>query len=304
MPAGAYLLLGTPGSSGTPPATPDLTVTNNGDGTGATATITGSAIGSSNVVSTAPWIAPGANLTWTAASPRTGDGTVSLSLANGVYVARCQSTLGGLPAADGDQPVFQTTGGTAYASVHKALAEKAASVIRGLLGSAIVGPASNSVRVRKVPYTDDFGSIDPNTLAIEGTKKYSFPAILVCYYDLETLDPLAGTNVRDEIGYPITVAFYSPNNAAGKVASEDGDDTFLRWREAVERTFAHLRGVTSTAGIKGYMDVTANSNAYTFHDCKVKPGSIFDYARWKAAGGSYDFGWLTLNFVVWRPGGA
>jgi hypothetical protein len=196
------------------------------------------------------------------------------------------------------------TGGAVYDSVHYALLESVATIIRGMLGSSIIGPASDSVIVRKIPWAGDFGSIDPNTMVIAGDKKHAWPAIIICPFDLETLDPLAGTNARDEIGYPVAVTFWRPNNTAGSVASEAGADPFLRWREAVERTFTHLRGVRSTAGQLGYLDVTANGKSYTFHDCKPKAGTIFDYARCNPDSGSFDFGWLQFSFILWRPGGA
>lgn len=305
MSVGAFLLMGTPGSGGSssPPATPALAVADNGDGTGAVATISGSATGSTNTVYTAPWAAAGNNLTWAAATPRTGDGTVALSLADGFYVARCESTVGGIPAVQGagwTEPVFQVTGGSTYTSVHKALAESVANTIRGMLGTSIIGPVADSVRVRKVPWTNDYSSISP----IPADKTHALPAIIVTYFDTETFDPTAGVNIRDDIGYPLAICFQQANNGAGQAAAENNDDSFLRWREAVERTFTHLRGVTSNAGKKGYLDVTANGVAYTFHNCIARPGTIFDWNRWKSDAGSFDFGWLLFTFIVRRPGGA
>ena len=296
-------------SSGTPPATPPATPAlsqpaDKADGTGATATISGSTAGSANTVYTAPWTGAGGNLTWTASATRTGDGAVSLSLSNGFYLVYCESVLAGLPSLPSNFPAFQTTGGTTYAAVHKALAEKVKTQIQGMLGNSIIGPVADSVRVRKVPSTIDFGSIDPDTLLLPvgSDKKHAWPAILVCYFDLETLNPLAGTNIRDDIGYPLAILMMQPNNTANTVASEDGDDTMLRWREVLERTFTHLRGVQSTAGKNGFLDVTANAVNYTFHDCTAKPGSIFDWNRWKSPGGNFDYGWLVFNFIVRRPG--
>lgn len=187
----------------------------------------------------------------------------------------------------------------AYSAVHKALAENVAAYIRNtMLGASIIGVDKDSVRVRKVPVTADFGTMDLNTGKIAGDKTHAWPAILVCYYDFETFDAVAGSNARDEIGYPIAVVFVQPNNFSGGVPSEDGDDQFLRWREAVERTYSHLRGVG------GQITVTANTVNYIFHNCTVKPGSIFDWNRWRPDGQGLDFGWLILNFILWRPGGA
>lgn len=297
MPAGSFLLLGTPGAGGssTPPATPTLSQpADNADGTGATATISGSTTGSTNTVYVAPWTGAIDDLVWTSKAVRTGDGSVSLSLSDGFYVARCESVKSGLPAAFGNNPVFQTTGGGTYSSVHKALAEAVKTKIISLLGSAIVGPVSDSVRVRKMPWTNDFSSISPTP----SDKSHAYPAIIVCYYDREEIPPSGGTNVRDRIGYPISVAFARPTNAPGTISVEDGDDTFLRWREAVERNLTFLRG------FGGHVTVTANGVNYTFHNCLARPGVIFDDRRWTPAGGCIDFGWLTFSFIIWRQGGA
>lgn len=191
-----------------------------------------------------------------------------------------------------------------YSSVHKALAQSVQSQLQSMVGVSLLGVEKNSIRVRKVPWTSDFGTMDLSTGKIAGDKTFSWPAILVCYFDLETFNPLAGVNIRDDIEYPITVVFVQPNNTPGTVAAEDGDDQFLRWREAVERTYTHLRGITSSGGLKGYLDVTANNVNYTFHNCTTKPGTIFDWNRWKPDGMSLDFGWLMLSFTVRRPGGA
>lgn len=185
-----------------------------------------------------------------------------------------------------------------YLSVHKALAQAVQSKLQSLVGVSLLNLEKNSIRVRKVPWTADFGTMDLSTGKISGDKQFAWPAMLCCYFDLETFNPLAGTNARDDVGYPIAVVFVQPNNTPGIAAAEDLDDRFLRWREVVERTYTHLRGVN------GQVAVTANGVSYTFHDCTVKPGSIFDWNRWQPTGMSLDFGWLVLNFTVRRPGGA
>jgi hypothetical protein len=270
-----------------PPATPALSIADNGDGTGAVATITGSAASSTNIVSTAPWVAAGNNLTWTAATPRTGDGTVALSLTNGLYVARCESTLGGLPAASGNEPLFQTTGGVSFSSVHKALASSIQSTLQGLIGSGgLTGISSSSIRIRKTPYLGDFSGQNP----LPANFSYSLPAIIVCYFDVEEVPPGAGSNVLDEVGYPITIVFAQETQDAA-TPSEAIDDQFLRWREACERTCTLLRG------FNGHLTVTANGLNYTFHKCFFKGGLIFDPER---ANKKMDVGWMKFSFVLWR----
>ena len=102
MPVG-YLLtrgLGAYGGSSTAPLTPVLTVADNGDGSGATATISGVASGDSIAVLTSPWKTSGGGLPLTSQGTRTGNGAVSLPVANGTYLARATNTSGGLRRLD------------------------------------------------------------------------------------------------------------------------------------------------------------------------------------------------------------
>jgi hypothetical protein len=76
-------------------AVPSLAVTDNGDGTGAIATIAGSTPGATNTVRTAAFTRTALTLNWSDAGSRTGDGTVALSLAAGAeYLAVVVSELG------------------------------------------------------------------------------------------------------------------------------------------------------------------------------------------------------------------
>jgi len=279
------------------PATPVLSQpVDNGDGTGASAVVSGSATGATNTVYTAPWAGPGSSLIWTASSTRTGDGAVALALSDGFYVARCESVLAGLPSLPSNEPLFQVTGGAAYLSVHKALAAAVQATIQGMLGTSIVGISPASVHVRKVPYLGDVSAVNP----LPSTDEYALPAIVICYFDVEEIVPTEGSNVRDDIGYPISVVFLNENESAN-VPEEANDDPFLRWREVVIAKFNHLRGFGTTPGYGGYLTVTANGNSYSFHDCRVKPGTIFDYE--KLAKKKLDFGWLKLSFILRRMGG-
>jgi hypothetical protein len=79
------------GGGGDPPATPTLTVSDNGLGTGATATIIGSDAGSSNTI----YVAALGSTTWSSAGARAGDGTISITLVPSNYWAYVRSILGG-----------------------------------------------------------------------------------------------------------------------------------------------------------------------------------------------------------------
>lgn len=73
------------------PATPTLTIADNGDGTGAVVTIAGSTAGSTNQVYTVSR----SGGSWTLGGSRTGNGTVVVTLATGGYLVYVLSSLSG-----------------------------------------------------------------------------------------------------------------------------------------------------------------------------------------------------------------
>ena len=79
--------------------TPVLAVADNGDGTGAVATITNATSGTTNTVMVGNWNHGIGTVSFTSGGSRTGNGTVSLSLAVGTYWAYVQST-----ATDAEEP--------------------------------------------------------------------------------------------------------------------------------------------------------------------------------------------------------
>lgn len=260
-----------------------FTATDKGDGSGASGTITGSDAGSSNSVFVAPW-ASGA-LSPTVFGPRVGDGAVNLSVSNGYHIAWATGSVGGAPTTS--QPfTFVTSGGATYSSVHAALAAQVQTIIQGLLGTSIVGISSTSVRVRKTAYMGDFSARNP----LPSNFSYSLPGIVLCYFDVEEVAD--ATNARDEIGYPITIVFAQESQSAA-TPSEANADQFLRWREAVERTFTHLRGCPNQL-----INVTANGLNYQFYDCRMTGGMIIDPDA--STNKKLDIGWLKFSFRTWR----
>lgn len=109
-------------SDPTSPPTPTLSITNLGNGTGATATILGSAGGCTNTVYAVPALNPTGIVVPIASVSRTGDGTVSLSLPTGWYAAYVESSLNGLYAATGDEYSFSVSGGSLTADYGRVLA--------------------------------------------------------------------------------------------------------------------------------------------------------------------------------------
>lgn len=79
--------------------TPTITLTDNADGTGAVATISGSTSGSTNTIRAASWSAGFVGQVYTSYGSRTGDGTVALALGLGYWFVECLSTKSGLDGA-------------------------------------------------------------------------------------------------------------------------------------------------------------------------------------------------------------
>lgn len=285
--ANPYRGYGPVSGSGTAPNTPTLSITDNGDGTGAVAAVSGSSGGSSNTVYTAPWAAAGNNLTWTAATPRTGDGTVALSLTDGYYVAKCESVLSSLPSLVSNEPTFQVTGGATFTSVSAALAASLVSKLQGMVGTNIIGIATNSIRRRKTAYIEDFSGIVP----LPNNKQFNFPTIIVCYFDQFDLPPDEGPQDRDAIYVPITFLFVQETQDYS-TPSEALDDQFLAWQEAVLSTMEHLRGFTG-----GHLSVAAGGKTYTFHNAIYRGGKTFSPERTLQ---NTDVGWMKFGFLLWR----
>lgn len=87
----------------------------------------------------------------------------------------------------------------------------------------------------------------------------SLPYVLIAPHSAESSDPMAGTNLRDDIVYPVRVTI---------VAADAGDQQFgfrqyVGWREAVRRLFHNQR--------------LANPSCFTVH---VQPLAIVDAAVW------------------------
>lgn len=93
---------------------PLLTVADNGDDSGAIATISGSSIGTTNTVRVAAFTRTARTLAWSDGGSRSGDGAVALSLAAGVeYLAIVISELGDMIEVS-DLVGFAVTSGTGF----------------------------------------------------------------------------------------------------------------------------------------------------------------------------------------------
>lgn len=194
-----------------------ITVTDNGDDTGAVATVAGSTALTTNTIYTqridgelgATWN------TWTNTESRIGDGSVALDLAAGHYFVHVSNLNGSTTTVS---PVQYATVTTGEESIHYRCALAAQSRIR-LIG--LDGMDEDNVIVRKVPTDRDTAR----------------PCVLLSTFGTETQPPTAGTNIRDDVGYPVLCSFVF----ADQHTVQQNHNKLLKWREQINRAFHNQR---------------------------------------------------------------
>lgn len=224
----------TTGGGGSAPATPVLTVTDNGNGTGGVATVTGSTAGTTNTV----YSQPNGSTTWTSRGNRTGDGTISMSITTTgryFFVVLSVNANGTVASNVVDLYITDTT-----TSVHYRCLVAVQEAIQGL---DLTGIADAQIYRMNLP-------TDRNTQAT-----ITLPCVIVSQPGQEL--ELEGTNLRDDIGYPVLITFVDKNNQ-NTTANQARD---LLWRQRVYRLFRHQRTITSVTEIER---------------CEVEPGPIID----------------------------
>lgn len=234
---------------GTPPNTPTLALADNADGTGAVATISGSSPGSSNAVYTSPVPSGSGALTWSLGGTRTGDGNVSLSLADGYYLAYCLSTLAGLPSEPSNQVSLRTTGGQSARGVAPTgnqgifLAGVAWLIANSPTFQAIVGQANNP--------TDAFAHVTFETDDTEESGS-SRPRAIVYPASQFDLHKVALQRYRPSGGVWVSFEF-PPSNSIEQEATRENRmfDEMLAYCNQVDGIFADIMAIQGTAG--GYV---------------------------------------------------
>jgi hypothetical protein len=192
-----------------------LTITDNADDSGGVATITGSAVGSTNTLYRALMTGLEEALTWASAGTRTGDGTISITGPIGnYYLWQVQSDNAGSMSVS--PVVLQSLTNANYTAVRTRLVDAVVDKLK-LLSLDQIG---NDVFIR-----NSFD--DPNV---------KYPSVVVvrdATPDLYT----GGTNVRDDVEYPIQVIFLDVSDMRDNAPVERWD----LWKERSERAFRNQR---------------------------------------------------------------
>lgn len=215
------------------------TWTDNEDGTGATVAISGGAgLDSHSVYSQRFTGGLGSDGVWTLSGSRLGNGSVSLNLDPGHFFGYVVSSSGGVDSISSVE-YFATTSGSD--SIHFLLLQ----AIQARIIAVNLADVGSNVLIRKIP-----------TERGHDSETYPYPAVIVSPLGTEQLP--GGTNVRDDIGYPVLVSILAKNN---QDLSETNLNKFLLWRELIAKAF------------RGDQQLVTGGD-WNAHRTKVEPGPV------------------------------
>jgi hypothetical protein len=238
------------GAGGTTPGdcpvldVPTLAVADAADGTGGTATVTGSTAGTTNTLWAWPYPTSTGSLTRTTVGSRTGDGTIDIvvpdDLALGAWLWMIESRQD--ESVEVSNLVAQPlTDAAAESSLYERIVNAAAAVIAAL-GLA----ESPTVRAQRLP--ERFAGED-------------LPVIFVCFEDEEIED--GTTEVEQLTRYPVLIVFVRASNKL--LATDKG--VMPRWREQVRRALHKTRDLAGVDEIR---------------DSEVELQPVFDRPAWES----------------------
>lgn len=252
-------------SSSTAPTAPTLAIADNGDGTGGVATISGGDSGSTHTVYSQLVDGElGTAASWTARGSRTGNGTITLSpapTADKYYWWHAKATSSGGTAVS--NLVYQNITSGALAVHYQCLVATQARI----QGLSLSGIANGSILVQKVP-------VAPSDLWGASPKTYQFPGILITPLGSERMAADEGTNVRDDVGYPVVVSILDADNRHATANHARN----LLWRQKIARAFRNQR-------LPGVSEIIR---------AVIEPGPVIDIAKW---GENYFHSALTIRFT-------
>ncbi len=260
------------GAATTAPASPTLAVADNGDGSGATATISGAG----GDVTLTIYVLPFDGLevegaTWRSCGSRASNGTLNLTLSTGHYFGYALAVDSGGGAASNVVYFSVTSGGE---SVLFQCLQSAQARIQAIL---LPGLTSGNVIVRKLPLDRYVGSGQPTT----------FPAILLTPV-VERMPPLSGTVNFDDVTYGVLCTIVDRDNQEPTLAANL--PRYTLWREKIARAFRNQR----LAGVV----LADGSNPII--NAEVDPGEQLIPAAWSA---NLYASALLLRFVSREPRG-
>jgi hypothetical protein len=187
----------------------------NQDGTGATITVTGAGVSDVTVPYT-QYFPGGLGYagTWVEHSAIIGNGSLALSLERGHYFGHTILSSGGV---DTISPVEYFNVTETEESTHYQILE----AVQSRIIAVNLDEVGANVLIRKIP--SERGNDDST---------YSYPVVMVSPMGTEQLR--GGTNLRDDVGYPVLVSILARNN---QDLTETNLNKFLLWRERLSAAF-------------------------------------------------------------------
>lgn len=239
------------------------TVVNNEDGT-ATVTVAGI----SNAANTLTLYTQNVNLqiaanNWSTQGTRVGNGTISVALSNGFYYFYVEESTGGGSVLGASPPIRSRVddGGD---DIFTRCLEAVQATVREL---DLTGVPDDRVHLRTVP---------------QDSAGLATPCVFVFPFGSEGFAEGAGTNLKDEIIYPVMVAFI-------KAGNQDNDatprDLYLLNRQRISDAFRNQRlaGVPESIMINTSYREVISTNAWLNHNL-FAGGIVLNIKIWQSRG--------------------
>ncbi|HEX3725834.1 MAG TPA: hypothetical protein VHV08_06310 [Pirellulales bacterium] len=205
-----------------PAVAPQLAVSDHGDNTGATATISAAALASTNIINVQSFRGDVGTGPWQMAGTVIGNGTTSLALAAGHYFAYAASSVDQNTAVS-SVVYFVVSDGL------EALHSRCLTAVQARIGSlALPGLPSENIVVHKLPLERRLGPTSTSAL----------PAVIISPRRT-AMPPAGGTNNLDDVDYDVLVAILDRDNREPTLAANL--DRHLLWRQQIARAFRNQR---------------------------------------------------------------
>ncbi len=245
-----------------PVTAPTISVVDNEDGT-ATITITGADAGHTVTLYTQNVNLEQSANTWTTQGSRTGDGTIAVSLANGFYYFYVEADDGANIQVGSTPQRSRVSDGTA--DIYTRCLEATQATLREL---SLTGVPDARVHLRTLP---------------QDSANLVTPCVFVFPFGAEGHDPRAGTTSRDELIYPVMIAYVKAGNQ--ETGNSAARAAYLDARQKISDTFRNQRlpGVPESNDVlTSYRDVV-DSNAWLNHNL-FAGGIVLQIKIWQQRG--------------------
>jgi hypothetical protein len=245
-----------------PITAPTIAIVDNEDGT-ATVTVTGSDAAHTNTLYTQNVNLEQSANTWTTQGSRVGDGTIIVSLANGFYYFYVEET-DGVNVQVGSTPQRSRVS-DGVADIYTRCLDAVQATVQEL---SLTGVPDARVYLRTVP---------------QDAAELETPSVFVFPFGAEAFSPAAGTSSRDELIYPVMVAFIKSGNQ--EAANSTARGAYLDARQKISDTFRNQRlpGVSESLEVAtSYRDVI-DKNAWLDHNL-FAGGIVLNIKIWQVRG--------------------